>query len=207
MKNIKERWVIIKKNNFTLRQLILIALFVSVSMISKRYISPVTNLLTDIIRVPGGSLATGFSIMFLVVGKRMISNKTTATLMAVSQGLFAIAMGSMMNILTLVAYVFPGILIDIIYNHKHKWVRFITDRTLAQVACALGVVCGAAINNFLVFQLPLIAMILFYMLGILSGIVGGTLADLVYNRINKGYLKLEQHEKENGETYEEKNCH
>ena len=52
------------KQRKPLRHLAFLAICVALSLVTKRIISPVTNLLTDMIRIPGGGAATAFSLMF-----------------------------------------------------------------------------------------------------------------------------------------------
>ena len=56
------------KQKIPLRHLTFLAICIALSLVSKRIVSPITNLLTDLIRIPGGGAATAFSLMFLLVG-------------------------------------------------------------------------------------------------------------------------------------------
>lgn len=165
------------------------SILVSTSIICKRLIAPTANLLTDFIRVPGGSLTAGFSILFLIVGKRLIGKNSTAMFMATLQGLLAMTMGigSRMSLLMLVSYILPGVVIDAIYHKRQCMGKWMSEQTISQIACSLGVLAGTITNNLLFFRLPFIAMVLFYMIGLLSGILGGTLADVACVRVKKMY--------------------
>jgi len=53
------------KQKVSLRHLTFLAICVALSLVTKRVISPVTNLLTDFLRIPGGGAATAFSVAIL----------------------------------------------------------------------------------------------------------------------------------------------
>ena len=69
------------------RELAFMALCVAIGLVSKRIVSPVTNLLTDLISIPGGSAAVGFTLAFLIIGKLMVSFPAAATAMGFVQAL------------------------------------------------------------------------------------------------------------------------
>ena len=76
----------------TLRDLAFLAICVALSLVVKRIISPVTNGLTDFFRIPGGSTAAGFSLAFLIIGKRIAPFPFAATVMSLVQALLALAL-------------------------------------------------------------------------------------------------------------------
>ena len=77
----------------TIRDLAFMAICVALSLVTKRVVSPLTNGLTDFFRIPGGSTAIGFSLAFLIVGKRLVSVPFAGTLMSTAQALLALDFG------------------------------------------------------------------------------------------------------------------
>ena len=75
------------------RQLTLMAFCLLLGLCAKRIISPVTNVLTDFFRIPGGSAAVGFSLAFLLIGREAAPVFGSATLMGFLQSLLALALG------------------------------------------------------------------------------------------------------------------
>lgn len=166
----------------TLRDLAFLAICVALSLVVKRIISPVTNGLTDFFRIPGGSTAAGFSLAFLIIGKRIAPFPFAATVMSLVQALLALALGfsGYQGALAIFSYVAPGLLIDglsLILKQQHPLFCF--------VAGILSCIVSAVISNLLVFHLAGISLLLWLLLAALSGTLGGLLARLVSSRLQK----------------------
>ena len=103
------------------RELAVMAICLTLGLLAKRIISPLTNTLTDFFRIPGGSATVGFSLAFLVVGKHMSHVPCAATMMGFVQSLLALALGmsGYPGMLAVFSYTFPGIVIDVIFNSEN----------------------------------------------------------------------------------------
>lgn len=174
-----------KKNKdiFTIKELCLMAILSALGMFAKPLFSPLFNVLTDFIRIPGGSCTAGVSMMFLVFTAELINKKGTATLMGVLQAAIALGTGisSVAGILVFITYTVPGIAIDLVLC-TNIFKRFSTKTKMA-LAGALAVLCGAGATNMLYFHLSLIPFILFYIFGIISGSLGGLIAYTVLQKL------------------------
>lgn len=174
---------------FTLKELIVIAMMAVLGMVVKPFLSPVFNLLTDFIRIPGGSATAGISIMFLVAAAALTGRKWTAFMAGLLQGLISLTTGisATVGALVLITYSIPGLAIDLVMllpvldpmPKKHRMM----------LAGAAGVLTGAAATNLLYFRLPLIAFMLFYAVGIGSGAAGGWLAYVILKRLPASVLE------------------
>lgn len=166
----------------TTRDLIFMAICVALSLVTKRLISPLTNGLTDFFRIPGGSLATGFSLMFLIIGKRIVSIPFAGTLMSVVQAMLALALGfsGAQGAMAVFSYVAPGLLIDglaMTMKTGHPLYCFVTG--------ILSCIASALVSNLLAFHLAGISLVLWLLLAALSGAVGGFIAHLISLRLAK----------------------
>ena len=166
----------------TLRDLAFLAICVALSLVVKRIISPVTNGLTDFFRIPGGSTAAGFSLAFLIIGKRIAPFPFAATVMSLVQALLALALGfsGYQGALAIFSYVAPGLIIDVlalVLKNQHPMFCF--------AAGILSSVTSAVISNLLVFHLAGISLLLWLLLAALSGALGGLVAQLVSARLQK----------------------
>ncbi len=102
------------KSYFTLQQLCMMSFMAVMGMFIKPLISPVANLLTDFIRIPGGSVTAGFSMIFLVFAAAVTGKYGTATLMGFVQAVISLNLGisSMAGMLVFITYTLPGMAID-----------------------------------------------------------------------------------------------
>ena len=164
------------------RELAVMAICLTLGLLAKRIISPLTNTLTDFFRIPGGSAAVGFSLAFLVVGKHMSHVPCAATMMGFVQSLLALALGmsGYQGMLAVFSYTFPGIVIDVTaYFIKQRGTLY------CFVSCILGSVVSALISNMIAFHLKGISLVLWLLLSALSGALGGYIAGLVSTRLSK----------------------
>ena len=162
------------------RQLTLMAFCLLLGLCAKRIISPVTNVLTDFFRIPGGSAAVGFSLAFLVIGRELAAVPGAATAMGFVQGLLAIALGfsGYQGPLAIITYTLPGLVIDLT-----AWAM--RDRGLPYfiVSSVLACEVSAFMSNLLVFHLGGVALLLWQLMAACSGVAGGICASVLYARV------------------------
>lgn len=170
------------KERIPLRQLTFLAVCVALSLVTKRVISPVTNLLTDFLRIPGGGAATAFSLMFLVVGTGKLKWSWATTAAGFVQSLLVLSMGmsAYQGGYVLLTYTLPGVVIDLFrkfYPHRNK--------TYFSLSCAAANTAGALLTNLLVFRLGGVAFLLWMLIACVIGLLGGLLGELVFRMIEK----------------------
>ena len=169
-----------KHNSENLRQLTFLAVCIALSMVTKRIVSPVTNILTDFIRIPGGGAATAFSLMFLLVGTTTLNWRWAASYAGFIQSLIALSLGmsSYQGLFALLTYTVPGVVIDLFRRFYPK-----KDKIYFSLACAAANTAGAFLTNILVFKLEGISFVLWMLIAASFGLLGGLLAEEVYGRI------------------------
>ena len=159
-------------------------------MFIKPVVSPVFNLLTDFIRIPGGSVTAGFSMMFLVFAAGVTGKFGTATSMGVVQAFMALNLGisSIVGLLVFITYSLPGVAIDIILCTPLT--KRIPIKSRMTIAGACGVLAGAFFTNILYYNLSVVPFLLFYIFGILSGALGGLFAYKIMERIPSQFKNM-----------------
>lgn len=170
------------KQKIPLRHLTFLAICIALSLVSKRLISPITNVLTDFIRIPGGGAATSFSLMFLVIGTSAIPWTFAGTAAGFVQSLIALSLGmsSYQGFFALITYTVPGVIIDLIRKLLPR-----RDVSFFVIACGLANAAGALITNILVFRLRSIAFVLWMLIAALFGCGAGYLGSVISERIVK----------------------
>ncbi|MBR2830346.1 MAG: hypothetical protein IKE68_07345, partial [Solobacterium sp.] len=94
----------------------------------------------------------------------------------------------------LVTYSIPGIAVDLVM-HLPGQIRLKNRMMLAGGA---GVLSGAAATNILYYRMAWIPFLLFYLVGILSGALGGYIAWQILQRLPESLKKgFGNHEKSN----------
>ena len=156
------------------------ALCLALGLLSKRIVSPLTNLLTDFFRIPGGSAAVGISLGFLIIGKQMVRLPCAGTLMGFVQSLLAIALGfsSYQGLLAVITYTLPGVTMDLTALAIRRG-----GALQCIVSCVLSCVVSALMSNWLVFHLRGLSLLLWLLLAALSGLMGGWCASMVSEKL------------------------
>src|SRR6056297_3895807 len=101
--------------NFSVFELIVIALTASLGLASKPIIVPITHMITGPLFIPGGAVAGGFYMMWIVLSASLVNKRGAATLTALTQALIVMLSGSFGShgIISIVTYSLPGLMIDI----------------------------------------------------------------------------------------------
>jgi ABC-type thiamin/hydroxymethylpyrimidine transport system permease subunit len=173
-----------KLKKFTINQLVIIGLVAALGIATKPIVVPLVHIITGPLFIPGGSLAGGFYMLWLVLGAGMIKKTGSGTVIALIQALLAIVLGiyGTHGIVSLLTYTLPGIAADLVFffsvNKKYNLMHYF-------LAGALANTCGAFTVNLFIFQLPLIPLILSLSIALFSGGLGGIIAYNLNGKLSK----------------------
>ena len=167
---------------YTLRQCVFMAICCDLGLFSKRLISPITNILTDALHIPGG-ISTGFSLMFIILAALVCDVFGSATIMCAIQSGIALALGMVgsMGILAPLGYIIPGIIIDLIMLFCKR--MLISKIIMTICANALGAVMAALTANIIAMHLRGATLWLYLMVAMISGAVCGILGHEIACRL------------------------
>lgn len=167
---------------FPLRTLIFLALCCDLGLFSKRLISPAANLVTDFLHIPGG-IGTSLSLMFLVVAAVMTGRFGCAAVMSVVQSALAVAFGMVgsMGALSVIGYIVPGIVIDILLFVTRRGPLSRRERVV--LANTIAAPCAALTANFIVFHLQGAVLLLYLCVSATSGAIFGLLGAEIVRRL------------------------
>ena len=170
------------KQKIPLSHLTFLAICVALSLVTKRLISPITNILTDFLRIPGGGAATAFSLMFLVIGTSKLQWRGATTAAGFVQSLIALSLGmsAYQGAYAILTYTLPGVVIDLF-----RWLYPRRDKFYFSLSCAAANTAGAFLTNLLVFRLEGIAFLLWMLIACVIGLFGGFLGALFFHRLEK----------------------
>ena len=153
----------------------------------KPVIVPLAHIITGPLFIPGGAVAGGFYMLFIVLPAGLIQKPGASTLTCVVQALLVIITGVIGShgIMSLLTYVAPGILVDLfllVFILRKKSV----DAAAIFFAGILANLTGTFASNLVFFRLPVIPLMLTLVSAALSGGLGG----LIAWQIVKGLRKL-----------------
>ncbi len=174
----------VKKKWFTLTDYILIAMIASMGIAIKVVIVPLAHMITGPLYIPGGVVAGGFYMMFLVLGTSVTRKLGTATLISLVQAVLVTVTGTLGShgAASLFTYTLPGLCVDTLFLLMHH-------RGCCAICCFLGGVvanlAGGFAVNLAIFNLSLIPLLLSLSAAALSGGLGGLVAYSVSKQIRK----------------------
>lgn len=175
-----------EKQTLSPKQLVFLALCCAAGLFSKRIFSPLINLLTDLMHIPGGGIVCALSLSFLVLARAVVRWPWAASAMSAVQGMLALMLGMAgpQGLLAPVTYALPGLAIDLIF-------RLMPSRSVsAQIfaACAVSPLCSAGFSGILIFRLNGLPLAIWLATALLCGIVCGLILQAVFLRV----LSLQQ---------------
>ncbi len=169
---------------FSMYQLVIIAMMAGLGVATKPLIVPLAHIITGPLYIPGGVIAGGFYMMWMVMGAGLVSRRGTATLIASVQAIMMVSLGifGTHGLVSFMTYIIPGIAIDLILLLCRKPAYTLISCFLAGIAANLS---GTFLVNLVFFRLPLIPLILSLSSAALSGGIGGIIAYNVVSRFHK----------------------
>jgi len=169
---------------FTAFDLTVIAMMAALGVAVKPIVVSLVHIVTGPLFIPGGSLAGGFYMMWIVLGAGLVNKRGTATLIGLVQSIIVITLGvyGTHGIISLLTYTLPGLTVDLLL-----WItRQDPEEKMAMFIGGIGAnLCGVVLSNVVFFRLPLVPLLFSISAGALSGALGGLLAWLVAERFSK----------------------
>lgn len=169
---------------FSALDLIIIALMAGLGLAIKPIIVPLVHIVTGPLMIPGGAIAGGFYMLWIVLGMGLIRKRGTCTLIALVQAIIVVTLGSVGShgITSLLTYTLPGIFGEIPFffskNKEYNILHFMFSCILANLAGTYGI-------NLVFFNLPIIPLVLSLSSAALSGALGGVIASSLSNKFRK----------------------
>lgn len=174
----------IKKPYFTLIDYIIIAMMASLGIAIKVIVVPLAQIITGPLLIPGGVVAGGFYMLFLLLAESITGKRGAALLVALVQAIIVTVTGSMGShgAVSLLTYTLPGLAVDVLYF-------VIRHKACCATCCFVGGVVANIVGSFAVniaiFNLSTVPMLLSLCVAALSGGLGGLVANSVAVNIRK----------------------
>ena len=169
---------------FSVFDLIIIALMAGLGLAMKPIIVPLIHIITGPLYIPGGAVAGGFYMLWIVLAMGLVNKRGTCALVALVQGIMVITIGSIGShgIASLFTYSLPGIMAEIAFlfskEKKYTILHYMGGCVLANLTGTFG-------SNIVFFNLPLIPLFVSLSTAALSGSLGGVIAYNITNKFKK----------------------
>ncbi len=159
----------------------MIALMAALGLGTKQLVRPLVSLVTIPLLIPGGALAGGFYMLWLILTKRFVPKFGSGIFFGLVQALVVMIMpfGSH-GIFTFITYSLPGLAADIIEiifrKMKSKWLTSMIEGALANLVGTIAV-------SSIIFELSVEVLLFVSLLALFSGNIGGIIAYLIITQI------------------------
>ncbi|MDN5353891.1 MAG: hypothetical protein PWQ09_647 [Candidatus Cloacimonadota bacterium] len=170
-------------NKFSAEELLYIAVFSALGLATKPIITPIVHLVSTPLLIPGGSLAGGFYMMWIVLAAVVVDKLGAALLVGVVQAIVILSLGffGSHGAVSLLSYTVPGVMVELarlLFRNK--------EAVFAQAfMCSVANISGALIVTLLVMRLPLIPLIISLLAAAISGIIGGLVSYNITKKMRK----------------------
>ncbi|MCL2677854.1 MAG: ECF transporter S component [Clostridiales bacterium] len=167
---------------FTLFELILLAFLAAAGIAVKPLVAAVFSLLTG--PIPGGALAGGIYMLFIVLGGALVGKRGAATMVALVQSLmvFVTAIPGSHGAASLITYTVPGLAVDLLWF-------LLASRGAAFLPCFFGGmaanISGTFLTGLIILRLPLTFLLFALALAAFSGGVGGLVTWQIVRHVGK----------------------
>ena len=140
-------------NSFKVHHLVIIAMMAGLGIAVKPLVVSLAHLITGPLFIPGGALAGGFYMMWLVLGAALLNRSGAATLIGLVQSVMVLAVGvfGSHGIFSLVTYTVPGLAVDGVLLYPPG-----AQGEADHVPCGIAANLAGVILSNVIFQLPLI---------------------------------------------------
>lgn len=172
-----------KRMSFKTKDLILIALMAAMGLAVKPLVKTLTHIVSSPLGIPGGTLGGGFYMMWLTLAMAMTRRFGAAALTGLLQGFVVLITGwfGSHGAISLFTYALPGLVIDIVALVYKRFETF--DGQI--LYCLLANLTGTWIVGLIIMRLPKAPLAIAAAMSIISGIIGGSIAYLIYKELKQ----------------------
>ena len=169
---------------FSAFDLVVLAMMAALGVAVKPLVVSLAHMITGPLLIPGGSLAGGFYMMWLILGAAIVNKRGAATLIGLVQAILVLVAGvyGTHGIVSVLTYTLPGVAVDLFYFLARQKAG---NKTAMFAGGIIANVVGVLLTNLVFFRLPLLPFLLSLSAGALSGGLGGLLAFLLFSRLQR----------------------
>jgi len=167
---------------FEINELVIISFTAAIGLAIKPVVVPLIHMITGPLMIPGGALAGGFYMLWIVLGAALIDKRGTATLIALVQAIIVMISGTFgtHGFISLLTYAIPGIMIDVFLIITRKNIKI---PIMFFICGAIANISGTYLSNLVFFRLPILPLMFSLSSACLSGGIGGLIAYLIFSKI------------------------
>ena len=174
-----------KPSYFSLPDCILMAMLAALGVAVKAVVTPLAQIITGPLFIPGGAVAGGFYMLFLVLATSLTGKRGAALLTALVQAVLVTigGVGGSHGAASLLTYTAPGLAVELVFLLLYR------HRACCPLCCFLAGMCanlaGCLAVNLAIFRLSALPLLLALSVAALAGGLGGLIAHGVAKNLQK----------------------
>lgn len=170
---------------FSMFDLTLMAMMAVLGIATKPIITPLVHIVSAPLFIPGGALAGGIYMMWIILARFLVNKNGAATITCIIQAILVMALGVIGShgVLSLMTYVLPGVAVDLgLFLAGNPRRATIFHCFLGGILANLS---GTLLVNVVFFRLPMVPLLLSLFLGAFSGGAGGLICYQILRQLDK----------------------
>ncbi len=164
---------------FSTMDLVVITMMAALGIAIKPVVTPLAQIITGPLLIPGGTVAGGFYMLWLVLGYGLTGNKPgTALLIGLVQGIIVILQPfANHGAFSVISYAAPGLAVELVYLFL-KGPRNPASAFAGGVAANItgSFLVTTVVMRVVIWRLPAVPFLLMLLTAVLSGGIGGLVA-------------------------------
>jgi len=186
---------------FSTYDLIIIALMAALGLGPKQLIRPLLALITAPLFIPGGAIAGGFYMLWIVLTKRLVPKFGSGLMFAITQALVVMILPfGNHGIFTLITYTLPGLSVDLVdllfFKMNNSIICSLIEGSVANIIGTISVL--------FIYGMPSEYILFVALLAIFTGNIGGIIAYYIAKSVSN-QLIIESTIKDTNFTEDKKN--
>ncbi|MBD3191332.1 MAG: hypothetical protein GF308_11845 [Candidatus Heimdallarchaeota archaeon] len=172
---------------FTTFDLILISIMAALGLGTKQLVRPLVSIITTPLVIPGGALAGGFYMLWLVLTKRFVPKFGSGLMFGIVQAFVVMILpfGSH-GIFTFLTYPLPGLMVDLF---DLAFCRKKMALLCSMLEGAIANLTGSIAVSLFIFNSPIEFLLFIIFLAIFSGNIGGIIAHQIIQQVKAPLIR------------------
>lgn len=172
-------------NRISTLDAVFIALMAACGLALKPIVGPFFKLIGSALFIPSGSMAGAIYMIWPMLALLTVKRIGSATTVGLIQGIIVLVTGiyGSHGILSLITYIIPGIMIDLVYLLIHRFHNVL----VISLPAAFGNASGSVIVGIIFMHIPFIPLVIGIIPAFIFGAVGGFLSLILYKWLIKTF--------------------
>lgn len=172
---------------FSIYDLMIISIMAAIGIAIKPIVVPIAHIVGSAIMIPGGPMAGGLYMMWLVLGFSITGKYFTSSMIGLVQAIIVMFLGlpGSHGVFSLITYTMPGVSIDLLMFILLSLFKCDFNNVISICAGTIANITGTFFVNMVLLHLPFGFLLLTLTVSAVSGGIGGLLSWELFEALSK----------------------